>query len=310
MNTTQVAVTPSNAGSTDAPPPTAAPDDDPSFDDLARDVDAAAARVAELPADARSAASDLQAAIEAFHRPALVHVVRTLRDDPRGKELLFDLVDDPNVRAVLALHGIIRPDVTTRARQALDAVRPYLQSHGGDVELVHVEDGRAAVRLLGSCNGCSMSAVTLRDGVEEALVGGVDEIVGIDVLDDEPTTAFIPLSSVGRKEAADTGWVTGPAIADVPPGTMLRFDVDTGDATESFVVTNVDNSVAVFRNACVHQGMTLDGGTIDAGVITCPWHGFRFDATTGECISAPGAQLAQVPARLDGGRLRVRARAD
>ena len=123
---------------------------DAEFEALATAVDAAAGAVAGLDEPARSAATDLRMAIEAFHRPALVHIVRTLRDDPRGKELLFDLVDDPNVRAVLGLHGIIRADPATRARRALDAVRPYLQSHGGDVELVRVEGGTAYVRLHGS----------------------------------------------------------------------------------------------------------------------------------------------------------------
>lgn len=305
MSTTEVAVkSPASSGAT-------APSTEQSdFEELAAAVDASAARVADLDPDARAAALALQSAIEAFHRPALVHIVRTLRDDPRGKELLFELVDDPNVRAIFTLHGIIKPDLMTRANLALDGVRPYLQSHGGDVELVRIENGRAAVRLHGSCNGCSMSAVTLREGVEEALVNGVAEIDGIEVLDDEPTTAFIPLSSIGRKATAEAGWVQGPATSDVAPGSMLRFDVDTDGAVDSFVVTNIDNTFAVFRNACVHQGMTLDGGMIDAGTIVCPWHGFTFDARTGECISAPGAQLSQVPTRLESGHVWVRARGD
>jgi nitrite reductase/ring-hydroxylating ferredoxin subunit/Fe-S cluster biogenesis protein NfuA len=305
MNTTQVALkapAPSGAETTST--------EEPGFEALAGAVDAAAARVADLEPAARATANELQEAIEAFHRPALVHIVRTLRDDPRGKELLFELVDDPNVRAIFALHGIIKPDLMTRANVALDGVRPYLQSHGGDVELVRIENGRAAVRLHGSCNGCSMSAVTLREGVEEALVNGVAEIEGIDVLDDEPTTAFIPLSSIGRKTSTESGWVQGPATSDVALGSMLRFDVDTGADTDSFIVTNIDNKFAVFRNACVHQGMTLDGGMIDAGIIVCPWHGFKFEATTGECISAPGAQLSPIPTRIESGHVWVRARGD
>jgi len=271
------------------------------FEDDARRVDDAVAAVERLDAPARQAATELKQAVEGFHRAALVHVVRTLRADPRGKELLFELVDDPSVHAVLALHGIIRPSVHARAEAALDAVRPYLRSHGGDVELVEVADGRAHVRLHGSCNGCSMSAVTLREGVEEALVTGVDEVTGIEVLDDQPTVAFIPVASVERR---DTGWVTGPQASEVPLGGMLRVDLDD----QSFIVTNVDQRLAVFRNECVHQGMTLDGGMIDDGVLVCPWHGFRYEASSGECISAPGAQLPQVPMRIEDGRLSIRAR--
>ena len=274
---------------------------DETFDELAQRVDEAIAAIAELDESVRDTALEVKAAIEAFHRDALVHVVRTLREDPRGKELLFELVDEPSVHAVLALHGIIRPSPMRRAETALETVRPYLQSHGGDVELVEITGGVAKVRLHGSCNGCSMSAVTLREGVETALVDGVDEITGIEVLDDEPTTAFIPLGSVGRRES---GWIEGPHVDEVPLGAMFRFDVDD----DSFVITNVENRLAAFRNECVHQGRTLDGGWIDDGVLVCTWHGFRFDANSGECLSAPGAQLPQVPLRIEGGRVSVRAR--
>jgi nitrite reductase/ring-hydroxylating ferredoxin subunit/Fe-S cluster biogenesis protein NfuA len=289
--------------------------DDPAFTDLAAAVDAAVTRTQALDGEGAEAAADLRAALEAFHRSGLVTIVRRLRDDPRGKELLFELVDDPGVRAMLALHGIIRADPATRANQALDSVRPYLQSHGGDVELVRVVGSVAEVRLLGACNGCSMSAATLRDGVEQALIEHVDEIETVEVLDDEPTPAFIPIDSITRRDRADgdgpgpaaaqaeRGWGAGPAVDDVQPGRLTHFEV--GD--EALVATNTDGRLAVFRNACVHQGLSLDGGSLEDGVITCPWHGFTFEADTGECLSSPGARLSQLPARVEDGRLWVRA---
>lgn len=277
------------------------------FEQRAKAVDEALEAVYELDAAPKKAAIALKDSVELFHREALVHMVKTLKNDENGKALLFELVDDPAVRAVLALHGIIRADPMTRAKIALEDVRPYLQSHGGDVDLVKIEDGAAFVRLQGSCNGCSMSAVTLREGVEKALVEGVAEIDRIEVLEDEPTAAFIPLGSIGKKTNEDTGWVSGPGVEEVVEGEMLRFDVDTGmKEPDSFVVTNVDNRFAVFRNACVHQGLTLDGGMLDDGIITCPWHGFKFEASSGECISAPGAQLEQIPTRVEDGKIWVR----
>lgn len=274
--------------------------DNATFEETATRVDRAIEAVADLDDAGQDVALELKNAVEGFHREALVTIVRTLRDDPRGKELLFSLVDEPEVRAVLAVHGIIRPDPVTRAERALDTVRPYLQSHGGDVELVEVRLPTAVVKLHGSCSGCSMSAVTLRETVESALVENVDEITGIEVLDDEPTAAFIPLGNVGRK---DPGWVEGPAVSAVTENALARIDV--GD--DSFVATLIDGRIAVFRNECVHQGMSLDGGLIADGVITCPWHGFSFDAASGECLTAPGAQLTQVPARVEEGRLWLRA---
>lgn len=100
--------TPSGATASGATPTAAGPAE-PTLAELAQRVDEAIAGIGALEPEARERAEAVKAAIEGFHRPALLAVVRTLRADPRGKELLFELVDDPAVRAVLSLHGIIKP---------------------------------------------------------------------------------------------------------------------------------------------------------------------------------------------------------
>ncbi|MFN3372747.1 MAG: hypothetical protein ACK44M_04155, partial [Chloroflexus sp.] len=64
-------------------------------------VDAAVAAVAKLEPAAQTAAAELRQAIEAFHKLALTTIVRRLKQDPRGKELLLELVEDPAVYALL-----------------------------------------------------------------------------------------------------------------------------------------------------------------------------------------------------------------
>ncbi|HPN36853.1 MAG TPA: NifU family protein [Melioribacteraceae bacterium] len=64
-----------------------------------------------------------------------------------------------------------------KVEEALKKIRPFLQADGGDVELVRVtEDGIVEVKLTGACVGCPMSQMTLRAGVERALL---KEIPGI-----------------------------------------------------------------------------------------------------------------------------------
>lgn len=79
------------------------------FERLAEAVDAAAAKVRALDENARGTAEELRRALEAVHRAGLVTIVRRLRADPAGKAMLFELVDEPEVRMLLSLHGIIRP---------------------------------------------------------------------------------------------------------------------------------------------------------------------------------------------------------
>ena len=63
-----------------------------------------------------------------------------------------------------------------KVEAVLNSVRPALQADGGDVELVGIEDGVVSVRLVGSCGGCPMATVTLRDGIERALMEEVPEV--------------------------------------------------------------------------------------------------------------------------------------
>lgn len=279
-------------------------DSAPSFEDMARRVDAAATVVAALDGAAGEAARELQAAVEEIHRVGLTTIVRAMRDRPDTREVLFALVDDPVVHLLLSLHGIVRPDPTTHAQRVLTAVRPQLQSHGGDVSLDHVADGVAHVRLEGACNGCSMSAVTLRNLVEEAVVAEVPSITRVEVVRDAPAPALIPLDALFARPGTDSGWVDALAAADVPAGSLVTRRLSGTDV----VVVNVDGRVAAYVNACAHQGLPLDDALLDAtaGTLTCPWHGFCYDAGSGECLSAPGAQLEALPVRVERDRVLVR----
>jgi len=76
---------------------------------------------------------------------------------------------DELVSHLLLLHGLHPVPLEERVRGALDEVRPYLDAHGGDVELLGVEDGVVHLRLEGSCKGCPSSQVTLKSAIEEAI---------------------------------------------------------------------------------------------------------------------------------------------
>jgi Fe-S cluster biogenesis protein NfuA len=91
-----------------------------------------------------------------------------------------DPAEDELVSHLLLVHDLHPVDLETRVRQALEGVRPYLGSHGGDVELLGVEDGVARLRLAGTCNGCPSSTVTLRNAIEEALLKAAPDLERID----------------------------------------------------------------------------------------------------------------------------------
>ena len=64
-----------------------------------------------------------------------------------------------------------------KVQKTLDVVRPYLQMDGGDVELVNItSDGIVEVKLVGACATCPMSIMTLRAGIERALMREIPEV--------------------------------------------------------------------------------------------------------------------------------------
>ena len=68
-------------------------------------------------------------------------------------------------------------DLTTKVNNALDKIRPYLQSDGGDISLVEITDDMTVkVKLSGACHGCPYSMMTMKAGVEQAVMKEVPEI--------------------------------------------------------------------------------------------------------------------------------------
>lgn len=110
------------------------------------------------------------------------------------------LADDPLVAGLLSLHDLHPIDTRDRVEQALDDVRPYLGSHGGDVSVLAVEDGVVRLRLEGTCDGCPSSQATLEGAVESAILTAAPEVVHIDVEGAVPasTDGLIPLESLRR----------------------------------------------------------------------------------------------------------------
>ena len=293
-----------------APPTPEAP-----LADLAARVDDAARRVAELDGPARRAAEELRQAVEAVHRAGLTTIVRRMRADDRARELLFDLVDEPEVRMLLMLHGIIRPDPATETARVLAGLRPWLREQGADAELVAVEDGVAHVRLDGGGPACSGTTAVLRDTVERAIVDAVPAVHRVEYAPTRPAATFIPLTAIraGRPDApsAAEGWVRTMPVDQVPQGEVTPMRLTAGEKEVEVIVVRLADRITAYVNACAHQGLPLDAALVDAedGTLTCPWHGLCYDARSGECLSLPGAALRPLPVRVAGGEVWIRATA-
>ncbi|MET3977910.1 Fe-S cluster biogenesis protein NfuA [Mucilaginibacter sp. UYP25] len=73
--------------------------------------------------------------------------------------------------------------LTDRVEAALDTIRPYLEADGGNVSVEEITpEGVVKVKLLGSCGSCPMSIMTLKAGIEQAILKAVPEITGIEAM--------------------------------------------------------------------------------------------------------------------------------
>jgi Fe-S cluster biogenesis protein NfuA len=131
---------------------------------------------------ARAHTRELVQAILDIHATGLAKVLDRLSDaGDTGRALIAELADDECVGHLLLLYALHPADLETRVRQALDRVRPYLRSHGGNVELLGMNGGVVRLRLQGSCRSCPSSALTLQSTVEEAIYERAPEVTAIEV---------------------------------------------------------------------------------------------------------------------------------
>jgi Fe-S cluster biogenesis protein NfuA/nitrite reductase/ring-hydroxylating ferredoxin subunit len=253
----------------------------------------------------RSAAKAYGSAIEALNGEALRRLVAALKRDPAALAAMKTAVQDEVVYAVLRRHGIVRPSMTERVEAALESIRPMLASHGGDVELVSVNPPAIEVRFTGSCDGCPASQLTFHAGVKKAVEDACPEITEILQVKgtgatsaDGESVRFVSPFALGSGGT----WHLAAKLHDIPEGGIKADHLDG----EKILLSRRGSIVTCFQNACAHLGLALDDGDVTDGIITCPYHGFRYDLASGECLTAPAVQLQPHAVRVIGSRVEVR----
>ena len=77
-------------------------------------------------------------------------------------------------------------------------------------------------------------------------------------------------------------------LAEIPEGSIKEVQV----AGEPIALANVAGTVYAISNTCLHRGGPLGAGQLEGKVVTCPWHGWQFDVTTGKAVESPNAGVA------------------
>ena len=227
--------------------------------------------------------------VDAIHRPALTRIAE-------GD------VEHPLVRALLSMYDLEPVEPELLAEEALDEVRPYIESHGGEVELLEVSDGAVHVRLSGACVGCAGSAITLRRGVEKALrehYPGFRELVAEEAEAAAATTGLeLPMAPQLRRPVFEE--VAGEQ--ELEEGGLRAVEA----AGVPVLLARVDGEVYAVRNGCAVDGLPLEGSRLTAdGVLVCPWHNCAYDVRGGRRVDDEEGRLTVVPVALADGVVKV-----
>jgi Fe-S cluster biogenesis protein NfuA/nitrite reductase/ring-hydroxylating ferredoxin subunit len=273
---------------------------------------------------ARERAEELVRLVADLYGAGLERLLTILYDAGRlDDEVLAALAADDLVASLLLVHDLHPYDVTTRVEQALEGVRPYLGSHGGDVELLAVTDDVVRLRLLGSCDGCPSSSVTLKLAVEGAIEAAAPEIVSIEVetAGEEvlaSASPVIPVDSLWSRVGNDAGQEPGAHAAwESIPGLVALGDggLDTFLAGSiSIVGCRVGSDLYAFVDRCGRCEASLAGATLGrllgglAGdaALRCPTCGGHFAVRrAGACIEQAELHLDPLPLLVSHGTASV-----
>jgi Fe-S cluster biogenesis protein NfuA/nitrite reductase/ring-hydroxylating ferredoxin subunit len=211
---------------------------------------------------------------------------------------------DDLVASLLLVHGLHPHDVERRVSDALDSVRPYLGSHGGDVSLLGVEDGVVHLQFQGSCKTCPSSSVTLELAVEDAVRAAAPEITSIEVVAAEKDSgpSVIPADALMTRVHSNghrTAWQPVPELAELSDGEVGGFRVSGATA----LACSVGGGIYAYRDRCASCTGTLAGAQLSGAVLRCPNCGAGFDVVHAGAGVGGDSHLDPIPVLLRDGVL-------
>lgn len=238
-------------------------------------------------AAARERAEQLVREVVELYGAGLSRMLAAVGDQP-DTGMLERLLADDLIASLLLVHGLHPHDVHRRVSDALDRVRPYLGSHGGDVHLLDIVGDTVQLQFAGSCKSCPSSAVTLELAVEDAIRAAAPEISSIELVSPDTGAAgagpaVIPAESLLARVHGNGGspaaWHPVPDLADLAPGEVGGFSV----AGVVVLACRVGDQLYAYRDHCPACDGSLAGAalhrraTAAEPVLRCPRCHAHFD---------------------------------
>jgi Fe-S cluster biogenesis protein NfuA/nitrite reductase/ring-hydroxylating ferredoxin subunit len=249
----------------------------------------------------RERATAVVAALVELYGAGLERIVAEVaaRDEDGG--LAAALSADELVSHLLLLHDLHPVPLEARVRGALEEVRPYLESHGGDVELLGIDGAAVRLRMEGSCSGCPSSSVTLKLAIEDAIHKAAPEVEEIeaDGAQHAPASELLAIEIVGAGAQQRNGdgpprpaWTAVEGVGALPRGGRELRDVDG----EPVLFLRLTQALYAYRPRCPSCGASLADAPLHDALLACTGCGERYDVRrAGRPVDDADLSLEPVP---------------
>lgn len=276
-------------------------------------------KVENLPdAEARASALALMQALMEFHGAGIERLMEIVADTGEPGAAVFDkFAADDLVGSLLLLYGQHPLALETRVTRALDKVRPYLDSHGGNVELIGIADGVVRLRMQGSCRSCPSSAMTLKLAIEEAIYAAAPDVVAIEaegVTEQPAATGFVQIGESTRKGNGavahngngngngGAGWEEVSGLSTLGTSTVRLLEV----RGRSVLFCRLGESFYAYDNNCPGCGSALKDAHLELTNLVCPKCRQQYDVIrAGRGLDQPNLYLEPFPLLFEQGQAKV-----
>ncbi len=252
---------------------------------LGRRIQELLERVNEVPdPSSRAILDECLESLLTFYGHGLERILELVEEaGAEGKKVHDSLIRDGAVRGLLLIHNLHPVSLETRLIEALDKIRPYMESHGGNVELLSLDNDFARLRLQGHCKTCPSSTVTMDLAIRGAIEEACPDLLGFEV-------EGLETASESASTHAPNGapkWSEVREAADLAEGQLMPVHPE-GIA---LVVCKHAGSLYAYRDHCPVCNMPLHLGAFEHGILSCSLH-HRYD------IRRAGASLDQTALHL------------
>ncbi len=217
-----------------------------------------------------------------------------------AKDIYNNMLGDSFVNGLLLIHDLHPFDLRTRLNLALEKVRPYMDSHGGSVEIISLEDGIAKLKLNGNCKGCPSSSATLELGIKQALEENCPDLVGLEV--EGATSINLNGATNGKPSALSSqGWKTITGVDKLINGEMKPVEISGAQ----LIVCKVSEQLYAYRNVCPACELPLNTGKLEGNLISCKL-GHSYDIQhAGKCTLDEDLHLDPFPLLQENGGIKI-----